>query len=321
VAGALLGAYHGIQGIPERWRRQVWAGEDILKIAEKLTDKALDRRKPLSLVQPAESSAQGKSRSGGKRFGLPGLPRLETFFQEQVIDIVENPHCYRRMGIAFPSGIILHGAPGTGKTFAVEALVHYLKWPHFDITSESIGDKYIHETSRKIGALFKEAVHKTPSLVVIDEMESFLGRREDENMCRVEEMGEFLRQIPRAAEKGVLVIGITNLIEQIDPAFLRRGRFDHIIRVDMPTAEEVEAVLSDLLGLRPCAPGLTFQSYARKLAGRPLSDASFFIREAARLAAGAGKDKIDDLCLARAIKAALSKDEISLRKNSRGVNE
>jgi ADP-ribosylglycohydrolase/adenylate kinase family enzyme len=319
IGGALLGAYHGLEGIPERWRRSLAGVEIFLEAADKLTTGALNCRKPLALVPSKEKPAAKKIPMNRKRFRLPGQPGLETFFQEQVIDIIENPGTYRRMGFDFPGGIILHGAPGTGKTFAAEALAGYLKWPRFDITAESIGDKWIHETSRKIGAVFKEAMLKAPALIIIDEMESFLGRRDDEQNGRIEEINEFLRQVPRAAEKGVLVIGLTNRIDQIDPAFLRRGRFDHIIKVEMPKAEAVETVLADLLARRPCATGLSFQSYVPKLAGRPLSDAAFFVRESSRLAASSNKDRIDDLCLARAMKAVLARDGLSASDQGRMI--
>ena len=154
---------------------------------------------------------------------------LEQFFREHVVDIIENADRYRKLGIEFPSAILLHGPPGCGKTFAVERLVEYLGWPSFSIDSTSIGSPFIHETSRKVAEVFERAIKDAPSVLTIDEMEAYLADREmgaGSSHHRVEEVGEFLRRIPEAIANRVLVIAMTNRIEMIDPAILRRGRFD-----------------------------------------------------------------------------------------------
>ena len=144
-----------------------------------------------------------------------------------------------------------------------------------------------------------------------------MGDREGSKDYRIEEVGEFLRMIPKAAENRVLVIGMTNLLELIDPALLRRGRFDHVIRVDLPKAESVEGVLNNLLGLRPCVDGLNIRQAAENLAGRPLSDTAFFVREASRLAVKTGKERIDEACLALALKSVRSREEIARENKER----
>jgi cell division protease FtsH len=146
---------------------------------------------------------------------------------------------------------------------------------------------------------------------VIDEMESFLSDREQGGGAgghRVEEVAEFLRRIPEAVKGGVLIIGMTNRIEMIDPAILRRGRFDHVISVAMPTEDEVRALLESLVAKLPTAPGLQLGPVASRLAGRPLSDAAFVVREAGRLAARAGKGHVDQDALDRAIATAPIRD-------------
>ena len=102
------------------------------------------------------SSSQMEAKEGTaiedkkKTFRLIGRPELESFFRDHVIDIIENLDRYKKLGIEFPAAIILQGPPGCGKTFAVEALVEYLDWPSFTISSGTIGSPYIHETGRKI---------------------------------------------------------------------------------------------------------------------------------------------------------------------------
>jgi cell division protease FtsH len=147
-------------------------------------------------------------------------------------------------------------------------------------------------------------VEHAPSVVTIDEMEAFLADRDiglGSSHHRVEEVAEFLRQIPAAVKKGVLIIGMTNRLDLIDQAILRRGRFDQIIKVDYATAEEIEALLSSLLCDFPKSDDVDVGALARKLAGRPLSDVAHVVREGARLAARARKSRLDNECLAAAL--------------------
>lgn len=231
-----------------------------------------------------------------KKFILPGRPYLEEFFNEHVIDIIYNPERYETFGIYFPSAIVLYGPPGCGKTFAIEKLVEFIDWPMFSIDSSSVGSPYIHETSQKIADVFDKAISSSPAVVVIDEMEAFLSERGTLNttgLHHVEEVGEFLRRIPEAINNRVLVIGMTNMIELIDPAILRKGRFDHVIEVGMPSHAEIKGLLESLLENIPQADDINITPLVDKLTNRPLSDTVFVIREAARYAAKSGKTCLD----------------------------
>ena len=230
------------------------------------------------------------------RFELPGRATLENFFNEHVVDIVRNADRYKKLGINFPSAIVLYGPPGCGKTYAVEKLIECLGWPSYSINSNSIGSPYIHDTGKKISELFDKAIDDSPSVLIIDEMEAFLSDRNlsgSSGIHHVEEVAEFLRRIPDAISHKVLVVAMTNLIELIDPAILRRGRFDHVISVDMPSKDELEDVMKSLLKDLPTCREISLSKCLNTLIGRPISDASFTIREAARLAAKNGKSCID----------------------------
>lgn len=266
---------------------------------------------------PRKEIEEGVTISGERKsFRLIGRPELETFFRDHIIDIIENKERYKKLGIEFPSAVVLHGPPGCGKPFAVEALVEYLDLPSFTISSGSIGSPYIHETGRKITGIFDDAMKQSPSVIIIDEMEAFLSDREFGGQShRVEEVAEFLRIIPEALKNNVLIIGMTNRIEIIDPAILRRGRFDHVIKVDMATEIEVEALLRDLFSERPCEENIELQKAIALLSGRPLSDASFLVREAARITAKTGKSKIDNASIEQALKLVVrEKDAPEERK-------
>lgn len=263
----------------------------------------------LATLQPTEMSYEA-SLDGDARFVLPGRPEIEAFVNEHIVDIIRHGERYKALGIDFPSAVVLHGPPGCGKTFAAEKLIEFLGWPSFQIDASSVGSPFIHETSRKIAEVFDKAMNAAPSVLVIDEMEAFLADRElgaGASHHRVEEVAEFLRRIPEATRRHVLIVAMTNRVEMIDPAILRRGRFDHIVKMDHATEIEVLALLGALLSEIPKEGDIDCAPLAKKLAGRPLSDVAFVVREGARLAAHAGRNTLDADSLAAALKAAPSR--------------
>ena len=271
-------------------------------------------------IESEATSAVVPERTGGasKPFELPGRPELEDFFNEHVIDIILHKERYKALGVGFPAAVVLHGPPGCGKTFAVEQLVEYLGWPSFQIDASSVASPYIHETSKKVAEVFEKAMQNAPSVLVIDEMEAFLADRESGgggSHHRVEEVAEFLRRIPEATRNEVLILAMTNRIEMIDSAIMRRGRFDHVIRVDYASADEVSSMLGKLLETLPKDKTVDPAPLAKKLAGRPLSDVAFIVREGARLAARAGQDELGQEYMLAALEEAPSRtDEGSSRR-------
>lgn len=265
----------------------------------------------LEKIEKVRSDETGEQEGSGLERGipfvLPGRELLEDFFNEHVIDIVRNKDRYAALGIGFPSAIVLHGPPGCGKTFAVEQLVEYLGWPSFQVDASSVASPYIHETSKKVAEVFDKAMKNSPSVLVIDEMEAFLADRESgsgSSAHRIEEVAEFLRRIPEATKNEVLVVGMTNRVELIDAAIMRRGRFDHVIQVDPATEDEVRALLEKLVAKLPCDKDVDPASLAKRLSGRPLSDVAFVIREGARLCARSGSNQITQRFLVEALKSA-----------------
>lgn len=255
-------------------------------------------------VQHASTSNDAVSGEQPLRdFALPGRPRLESFFNEHVIDLIRNEDRYKALGITFPGAVLLWGPPGCGKTFAVEKLVEHLDWPFFSIDSGSIGSPYIHETGKKIAEVFDQASKVSPAVVVLDEIDAFLAARDSSagGQHRVEEVAEFLRSIPKAAENKVLVIGMTNRLDSLDPAAVRRGRFDHILEVGMPSELEVRSLLDARFADIPTDGSVELAMLAKKLAGRPLSDVGFVVRESCRLAAKSGASMVS----AKDVQAAL----------------
>ena len=266
---------------------------------------APDENKPIPAERSREPSATpAKATDTPAVFELAGRPELAEFINEHIVDIVQNRDRYKALGIEFPSAVVLHGPPGCGKTFAVDRLVDFLGWPSFQIDASSVASPYIHETSKKVAEVFDKAIQNAPSVLVIDEMEAFLADREmGSGHHRVEEVAEFLRRIPEAAKSDVLIVAMTNRIEMIDPAILRRGRFDHVIKVDFASEVEVLSLLEKLLSTLPKDDSVDPRPFAREMAGRPLSDVTFVVREGARLAARAGRDQMNQESLLAAMAA------------------
>lgn len=228
------------------------------------------------------------------KFILPGRPELEKFFNEHIIDILNEPERYKKLGIDFPSSVILYGPPGCGKTYAVEKLVEFLGLPEFEINSTTIASPYLHDTAKKIASIFENAVTHAPSVIVIDEMESYLSDREiqSNNPQRYEEVAEFLRQIQNAQKNKVLILAMTNMYDKIDPAILRRGRFDHHIEVGLPSVEEITALLYNITKNISLSKDIIILDIAKKLSGRTLADVAFVIKEAGLISGKNGDSEI-----------------------------
>lgn len=286
------------------------AGIEVAEVIPTDRHRSPPERTKSKQAEQTEAKTETNDRGSEPRiFELAGRPELADFFNEHIVDIVQNRERYKALGIDFPAAVVLHGPPGCGKTFAVERLVDFLGWPSFQIDASSVASPYIHETSKKVAEVFDKAMQNSPSMLVIDEMEAFLADREmGSGHHRVEEVAEFLRRIPEATKNDVLIIAMTNRVDMIDSAILRRGRFDHVINVDFASEGEVLSLLEKLLSTLPKEDDVDPKPLAKELAGRPLSDVTFVIREGARLAARASKDRLDQGSLLEAMDAAPARE-------------
>ena len=130
-----------------------------------------------------------------------------------------------------------------------------------------------------------------------------------ESSHHTEEVAEFLRQIQEANKKHVLVIAMTNLLDKIDPAILRKGRFDHHIEVGYPSEEEIKSLLEFLLAKISVSKEIDISVIASKLVGKSLADVSFVIKEAALISGKMGLDEIISEAIDEAIQILPKKEE------------
>ena len=254
-------------------------------------------------TEPSFSAPPRQKRKEGP-FELPGRPKLEAFFRENILDIIDREAEYSRMGIHFPGATLLYGPPGSGKTYAVEQLADYLGWPVFFVNSSTIGSKYIHETSRLISSLFQQAIKSAPSIVVMDEMEAYLAKRNvysGSGSAHMEEVAEFLRMIPELSRNHVLLFAMTNMLDEIDEAITRKGRFDHQLYMDYPSETEIVLLLENLMKDIPTKAGMDLRKAAQRLMKRPISDIAFTVYEAGRLAVVNRQNEITEKLLMEAI--------------------
>lgn len=256
--------------------------------------------------QPSEDTVNDKADRFkiSADFVLKGRPKLQKFFNEHIIDVIAKPEKYRTVGIDFPAAVLLTGKPGTGKTFAVNELAKFMKWPVYTVDAKSVGSYRAHQLEKKLHKLFEKAKEDAPSILLIDEIEGMIG---DRNMggrsvyYHVAEVGEFLKVLQKCRENKVLVFGMTNHPELVDPAAMRTGRIDHIVELEPASKEEIAELLDTLLAGKPV--GVFSKGKIVDAAhNRPLSDVAFLVNEASRLSVYLDKDRIDQDCFDQAIK-------------------
>ena len=242
-------------------------------------------------------------------FRLRGRDALNEFFNDSVVDVIRAREVYERLGIGFPEPFVLEGPPGCGKTFAVERLAEYLSLPTYRIGSSTVGSMFIHDTSMKIEKVFKEAAEDGGAVVIVDEMDAFMpdrGGMRSTDSHHIEEVSAFLKCIQTAAEKRILVVGMTNLLKNVDPAILRSGRMGTHIKVDMPSESEIKDVLDYELSKRPHGD-IDTAAFAARFLDRPLSDVAGAVREAAMVAARRRADAVSPEDFAAGVERALSR--------------
>ena len=223
-------------------------------------------------------------------FSLPGQTELENFINDNFIDYIKYPEKYQRFKLKMLDPIMLYGSPGTGKTYATNALAKFLGWKFFTIDATQYEQNSV-GSAKKITEIFNKAKDAAPSIVFIDEADSMFAKRRSCN--NNEGISQFLRSISDTAKDRVLVIAATNRIDDMDEAILRNGRFSNKIEISYADTKGVLAVMEEYLKDKPVSNDLSLIKAASKLSGHPLCDTKSFLDSVCKEAAWRDSNKIE----------------------------
>jgi len=217
----------------------------------------------------------------------------------EIVDFLKNPERYRRLGGKIPKGVLLVGAPGTGKTLLAKAVAGEAGVPFFSLTGSDFVEMFVGVGAARVRDLFAQAQTKAPSIVFIDELDavgkargvrpSFGGHDEHEQT-----LNQLLAELDGFdTQAGVIILAATNRPEILDPALLRPGRFDRQVVIDRPDLKGREKILRVHTRAVTLAPDLDLSLIAARTPGFVGADLANLVNEAALHAAREGKEAVD----------------------------
>ena len=230
------------------------------------------------------------TKTGNGFADVAGMRELKAQLQRDVIDLLKEPEKYKSYGLTLPNGMLLYGPPGCGKTFFAKKLAEEVGFNFLMRTPSDLKSKYVNATQENIAAMFKEAEENAPTIIFIDEINELLPKRNsDAHEMSRSAVNEMLAQMDRTGERGIFVIGATNLPDEIDDAMLRTGRLEKKIYVGPPDEEARSEMFEMNLKHRKIDFGLDYTKLAKLTEGYVSSDIRFIVDEAARMALSQGK--------------------------------
>jgi cell division protease FtsH len=205
----------------------------------------------------------------------------------EVVDYLKDPKRFRQIGAKVPKGILLHGPPGTGKTLLAKAVAHESGATFFSQSAASFVEMFAGLGAARIRRLFKTARKKSPAIVFIDELDAVGGHRGfDISGERDQTLNQLLVEMDGfTTHKDVVVIAASNLLDKLDPALLRPGRFDRQIFVSPPDVVGRERILEVHSENKPRDVTVDLPLLARQTAGLTGADLANICNEAAIFAA------------------------------------
>jgi cell division protease FtsH len=228
--------------------------------------------------------------------GWPEIAGADEAKEElrEIVDYLRDPKRFRELGAKVPKGILLHGPPGTGKTLLAKAVAHESGATFFSQSAASFVEMFVGVGAARIRRLFKAARKKSPAIVFIDELDAVGGHRgHDVSGERDQTLNQLLVEMDGFnARKDVVVIAASNLLEKLDPALLRPGRFDRQIFVSPPDVNGREKILRVHSRNKPLADGVDLKLIARQTSGLTGADLANICNEAAIFAARRGVDQV-----------------------------
>ncbi len=241
----------------------------------------------------------------GVRFGdVAGADESKAELEE-VVDFLQNPTRYTDIGGKIPKGVLLVGAPGTGKTLLARAVAGEAGVPFFRMSGADFVEMFVGVGAARVRDLFRQARQKAPCIIFIDELDA-IGKARGYGMSGNDEREQTLNQLLVEmdgfdARTGVILLAATNRPEVLDPALLRPGRFDRQVLVDKPDLQGRVAILRiHSVGVK-LNPGVDLEKVARATPGLVGSDLANIVNEAALLAVRDGRKEVLQEDFSRAI--------------------
>jgi len=223
----------------------------------------------------------------------------------EVVDFLQSPGRYRRVGAVGPRGVLMIGPPGTGKTLMARAVAGQAGVPFFSVTGSSFVELFVGLGASRVRDLFANARKRAPSIIFIDEIDA-IGQRRGGAIVSNDEREQTLNQLLAEMDGfdpaiGVVVIAATNRPEILDPALLRPGRFDRQVEIPLPNLRERAAILGIHVKGKQLEPDVNLDAVARGTPGFSGADLANLTNEAAIVALRAGRDRVttDDFWEAR----------------------
>ena len=241
---------------------------------------------------------------------------------EEIVDFLKNPGTYTKMGPSIPKGVLLEGAPGTGKTLLAKAVAGEANVPFFSISGSDFVEMFVGVGASRVRDMFAEAKKNCPCIIFIDEIDAVASRRgtgmgggHDE---REQTLNQLLDEMDGfSANEGIIVMAATNRVDILDPAILRPGRFDRKISVAVPDVGGREAILKVHAKDKPLGDDVDLEQIAQTTAGFSGADLENLLNESAIQAAKDNRSFIEQ----NDIKQSLIKVGIGSEKKSRIISE
>jgi len=231
-----------------------------------------------SLVDPSPDHGFGE---------VGGMADLKETLRHTVLRPLANPERFAEYGLGVVNGVLLHGPPGCGKTHVTRALAGELGHAFIEVSPADVTSKYMGEPARKTEEVFAIARANAPCLLFIDEIDGIAGARDGEgqtNTSEQQQVNQLLTELEGLDEEGVVVVGATNLLEDVDPAIRRSGRFDERVEVPPPDADARREILRLHLAGRPQTDDPDLEPVVERTVGYAASDIELIAENAARAA-------------------------------------
>lgn len=205
----------------------------------------------------------------------------------QICDMVHNKERYDALGARMPSGVLLHGDPGIGKTLMAKCFIEECGINSYTLRSNKGTDKFVDE----ITEVFEKAKKNSPSIIFLDDMDKFAN--DDEKHRDTKEYVAVQSGIDSVKECGVFVIATTNDIYKLPPSLTRSGRFDRVIYMRHPTKTDAMGIIKHYLKNKKLSNSVNFDNLCKMMSYHSCADLETIINEAAIRAGFRQKDSIE----------------------------